>query len=168
MWMIIPASNSKSMLLREKAALQQRFEMKDLGEVHYCLGIQVERDIDNKRMRLHQAQYFANLLEKFGMQDCKSAGTPVDQSTKLLPNEGEPIDNENYQALIGGLTYAVAETRPDLAQALGTLNQFCSNSGEKQLKGVKRILRYIEGTIECGITLDGNKAINRRRVKRLC
>ena len=45
---LIPASNSKSMLHREKAALQQRFEMKDLGEVHYCLGIQVERDKDNK------------------------------------------------------------------------------------------------------------------------
>ena len=66
---LIPASNSKSMLHREKAALQQRFEMKDLGEVHYCLGIQVERDKDNKRMKLHQAQYLTNMLEKFGMQD---------------------------------------------------------------------------------------------------
>ena len=64
---LIPASNSKSMLHREKAALQQRFEMKDPGEVHYCLGIQVERDKDNKRMKLHQAQYLTNLLEKFGM-----------------------------------------------------------------------------------------------------
>ena len=61
---LIPVSDSKSMLLREKAALPQRYEIKDLGEVHYCLGIQVERDKDNKRMRLHQAQYVANLLEK--------------------------------------------------------------------------------------------------------
>ena len=61
---LIPASNSKSMLLREKAALRQRYEMKDLGEVHYYLGIQVERDKGNKRMRLHQAPYVANLLEK--------------------------------------------------------------------------------------------------------
>ena len=154
---LIPASNSKSMLLREKAALRQRFEMKDLGEVHYCLGIQVERDKDNKRMRLHQAQYLENLLEKFGMQDCKPAATPVDQSTKLLPNEGEPIDKENYQALIGGLTYAVTATRPDLAQALGTVNQFCSNPGEEHWKAAKRILRYIKGTIDYGITFDGNK-----------
>ena len=154
---LIPASNSKSMLLREKAALRQRFEMKDLGEVHYCLGIQVERDKDNKRMRLHQAQYLENLLEKFGMQDCKPAATPVDQSTKLLPNEGEPIDKENYQALIGGLTYAVTATRRDLAQALGTVNQFFSNPGEEHWKAAKRILGYIKGIIDYGITFDGNK-----------
>ena len=45
---LIPASNSKSILHREKAALPQRFEMKDLGKVRYCLGIQVERDEDKK------------------------------------------------------------------------------------------------------------------------
>ena len=154
---LIPASNSKSMLHREKAALQQRFEMKDLGEVHYCLGIQVERDKDNKRMKLHQAQYLTNLLEKFGMQDSKPVATPVDQSTKLLPNEGEPVNKEQYQSLIGGLTCAITATRPDLAHALGTVNQFCSNPGEEHWKAAKRILRYIKGTIDYGITFDGNK-----------
>ena len=154
---LIPASNSKSMLCREKKALQQRFEMKDLGEVHYCLGIQVERDRDNRQMKLHQAQYLSNLLEKFGMQDCKPAATPVDQSTKLMPNEGEPVEKDKYQALVGGLTYAVTATRPDLAQALGTVNQFCSNPGEEHWKAAKRILRYIKGTIDYGITFDGNK-----------
>ncbi len=92
------------MLRREKEALQERFEMKDLGEIHHCLGVQVERDKDNKQMKLHQAQYLTNLLEKFGMQDCKPAATPVDQSTKLLPNEGEPVEKEKYQALIGRWT----------------------------------------------------------------
>ena len=59
---LIPASNSKSMLRREKEALQERFEMKDLGEIHHCLGVQVERDKDNKQMKLHQAQYLTNLF----------------------------------------------------------------------------------------------------------
>ena len=67
--------------------------------------------------------------------------------------EGE----EQYPALIGGLTYAVTATRPDLAQALGTVNQFCSNPGEEHWKAAKRILRYIKGTIDYGITFDGNK-----------
>ena len=143
--------------------------MKDLGEVHYsyCVGIQVERDKDNKRMKLHQAQYLTNLLEKFGMQDCKPVATPVDQSTKLLPNEGPPVNKEQYQALIGGLTYAVTATRPDLAHALGTVNQFCSNPGEEHWKAAKRILRYIKGTIDFGITFDGNRR-KRCQVKRLC
>ena len=110
-------------------------------------------------MKLHQAQYLTNLLEKFGMQDCKPVATPVDQSTKLLPNEGEPVNKEQYQALIGGLTYAVTATRPDLAHALGTVNQFCSNPGE-HWKAAKRILRYIKGTIDYRITFDGNKVTN--------
>ena len=130
-------------------------ETTDLGEVHYCLGIE-DSDRDNKRMKLHQAQYLSNLLEKFGMKDCKPAATPVDQSTKLMPNEGEPAEKDKYQPLIGGLTYAVTATRPDLAQVLGTVNQFCSNPGE-HWKTAKRILRYIKGTIDYGITFDGNK-----------
>ena len=131
--------------------------MKDLREIHYCVGIQVERDKHNKRMKLHQAQYLTKLLEKFGMQDCKPVATPVDQSTKLLPNKGQPVNKEQYQALIGGLTYAVTATIPDLAHALGTVNQFCSNPGEEHWKAAKRILRYIKGTIDFGITFDGNK-----------
>ena len=62
-----------------------------------------------------------------------------------------------YQALIGGRTYAVTATRPDLIQALGTVNQFCSNPREEHWKAAKRILRYIKGTIDYGITFDGNK-----------
>jgi hypothetical protein len=154
---LIPASNSKRMLHKEKEALRKRFEMKDLGEVHYCLGIQVERDRNKKRMRLHQSQYLTNLLKKFGMEECKPAATPVDQGTKLLPNEGKPVEKTKYQALIGGLTYAVTGTRPDLAQALGLVNQFCSNPGVEHWTAAKRILRYIKGTIDYGITFDGNK-----------
>ena len=91
------------------------------------------------------------------MQDCKPVATPVDQSTKLLPNEEEPVNKEQYQSLIRGLTYAVTATRPDLAHALGTVNQFCSNPGEEHWKAAKRILRYIKETIDYGITFDGNK-----------
>ena len=46
-------------------------------------------------MKLHQAQYLTNLLEKFGMQDCKPVAAPVDQSTKLLTNEEEPINKKS-------------------------------------------------------------------------
>ena len=96
-------------------------------------------------MKLHQAQYLTNLLEKFGTQHCKPVATPVDQSTKLLPSEGEPVKKEEYQALIGGLTYAVTATRPDLAHALGTVNQFCSNPGEEHWKAAKRRNRFSGG-----------------------
>ncbi|CAB3988910.1 Retrovirus-related Pol poly from transposon TNT 1-94 [Paramuricea clavata] len=92
---------------------------------------------NKKRMRLHQSQYLTNLLKKFGMEKCKPAATPVDQGTKLLPNDGEPVEKTKYQALIGGLTYAV--------------------TGVEHWTAAKRILRYIKGTLDYGITFDGNK-----------
>ncbi|CAB3985451.1 Retrovirus-related Pol poly from transposon TNT 1-94 [Paramuricea clavata] len=134
---LIPASNSKRMLHKEKEALRKHFKMKDLGEVYYCLGIQVERDRNKKRMRLHQSQYLMNLLKKFGMEECKPAATSVDQDTKLLPSGGVPVEKTKYQALIGGLTYAVTGTRPDLAQALRLVNQFCSNPGVEHWTAAK-------------------------------
>jgi hypothetical protein len=91
------------------------------------------------------------------MEECKPAATPVDQGTKLLPNEGEPVEKTKHQALIGGLTYAVTGTsRPDLAQALGLVNQICSNPGVEHWTAAKRILRYIKEPIDYGITVDGN------------
>ena len=57
--------------------------------VHYCLGIQVKQDRDNKRVKLHQGKYLTNFLAKYSVQDCKPAATPIEQSSKLMPNEGK-------------------------------------------------------------------------------
>ena len=97
---LIPASNSMQMLQREKEALKKRFEMKDLGEVHYCLGIQVERDKNKRQMKPHQSQYLKSLLKKFGMEECKPVATLVDQGTKLLPNEGESVEKGSKEKFV--------------------------------------------------------------------
>ena len=73
---LLLACNSLQMLKREKGELQKRFCMKDLGEVHYLLGIQIERDRAKKKMLLHQARYLSDMLQKYGMQDCKQVSTP--------------------------------------------------------------------------------------------
>ena len=104
------------------------------------------------------------LLKKFGMKDCRPVATPQDQTVKLLPNEEEALYKAKYQALIGSITYAVTGTRPDLAQALGSLSQFCSNPGKDHWVAGKRILRYIKGSLHYGIMYDGSK---QRDVKRI-
>ena len=132
--------------------------MKDLGEAHYCLGIQIERDRNNERILLHQTRYLTKLLEKFRIQDYNAITTPEEIGSRLMPNDGDCIDKQRYQALIGGLTYAVTATRPDIiAQALSSASQFSSNPGSEHWKSVKRILRYIKGTVDWGIVFDGNK-----------
>lgn len=75
----------------------------------------------------------------------------------LEKNKHIPIKVKECQALIGSLTYAAMSTRPDIAGALGVVNQFASNPNETHWKAVKRILRYLKGTLDYGICFCGNK-----------
>ena len=129
----------------------KRFAMKDLGKAKFCLGIQIIRKRKEGRMLLLQKSYLENLLAKFGMHDSKPISTPQDLGMKLNKKEGEPIDIKRYQAAIGGLTYAVCATRPDLAAALSSLNQYSSNPSQEHRKAVKRVLCYIKVTWDYGL-----------------
>ena len=91
------------------------------------------------------------------MQNCRAVTTPKVPGSTLSANKSDPIHKQKYQALIGSLTYAVTATRPDLAEALGTVNQFSSNPSGEHWQSVKRILRYIKGTLDLGIQFDGSK-----------
>ena len=154
---LLLACNNSKLLQKEKDALKEQFCMKDLGEAHYLLGIQIKRNRAEKRMLLLQNTYLSNLLQKYGMQNCRAVTTPQVPGSTLSANKSDPIHKQKYQALIGSLTYAVTATRPDLAQALGTVNQFSSNPSGEHWQSVKRILRYIKGTLDLGIQFDGSK-----------
>ena len=154
---ILIASNCIAMLQDEKNLLQECFNTKDLGEAHYCLGIQIQRNREQKQMFLHQTKYLNSLLIKYGMSNCKSISTPHEQNQVMMPKYGEPVDKTRYQAIIRSITYAVTATRPDLAQALGSVNQFASNPSKEHWIAVKRVLRYIQGTLNHRILYDGQK-----------
>ena len=151
---ILLACNSTKLLQNEKEALEKKFCMKDLGEVRYCIGIQIERNRAEK-MLLHQSTYLKNLLQKYGMQNCRAVPTPQVSGSTLFANEGDPVDKQRCQALIGSLTYAVTATRPDIAQALGSVNQFSSNPSAEHWQSVK--LFCIKATLDWGIQFDGSK-----------
>ena len=148
---VILATNSQELLKSEKEKLMTRFTMKDLGEAKFCLGIQIILKRKEGKMLLLQKSYLENLLEKFGMENSKPISTPQDLGMKLSKNEDEPIETKRYQAAIGGLTYAVCATRPDLAAALSSLNQYSSNPSQEHWKAVKRVYRYIKGTLDYGL-----------------
>ena len=94
------------------------------------------------------------------MSDCRSVPTPQEQNNVMMSNEGKPVEKVRYQAVIGSITYTVTVTRPDLAQALGLIIQFASNPSKEHWTAVKRILRYIKGTINHEILFDGQKEKN--------
>ena len=147
-------SNDNDTLLEEKKRIGDRFEMEDRGEVHFILGMEVKRDRKNRKMTICQTSYLQEVLARFGMEDCKPVSTPMEAGkvfTSLSDNKNA-IDVKKYQAVIGSLNYAAVATRPDISTAVGKLSQFMRNPGADHWSGVKRILRYLKGTIDHGLT----------------
>ena len=147
-------SNDNETLLEEKKRIGERFEMEDRGEVHFILGMEVKRDRKNRRMTICQTSYLQDVLVRFGMEECKPVSTPMEAGKVFtsLSDDEEAIDVKRYQAAIGSLNYAAVATRPDISTAVGKLSQFMRNPGSDHWSGIKRILRYIKGTINHGLT----------------
>ena len=150
---LLIASNDLANLQREKHLLKQVFEMTDLGEVNYILGMLVKRDRVHKRLVISQELYVRDMLEKFGMAECKPIGTPLDVNVSFEPlrNDEDTYDKERYQSAIGSLLYVSMGTRPDISQAVGAFSHFVSRPGIQHWRSVQRVLRYLKGTMGHGI-----------------
>lgn len=149
---LIIMTDTESDMTDIKHALESKFKMKDLGELHYCLGITVERD--RSKIQLNQKFYLTQVLARFGMLNANPVSTPADCSVKLQKNDNvsKPVDASLYQAMVGSLLYASIATRPDIAHAVGEVSKYNSNPTEAHLTAVKRILRYVKGTIDLKLT----------------
>jgi hypothetical protein len=146
--LIILASNV-SILKWLKSRLEDEFEMSDLGELHYCLGVEFERDRANRTITMSQSKYIEEVLKRFNMEECKPIGTPLDVNSKLLKlteEEFQGIQEEMqgipYKAAVGSLMYAMVSTRPDFAFPVSMVNQFMSRAGPSHWMAVKCIMRY--------------------------
>ena len=111
-----------------KKSLAAQFKMKDMGELHYCLGVSIEQDKDRKCLWMHQKQYIQNMLEKHELTEAKTASTLADPNVKLEKDDGvsKGVDQITYQSIVGSLLYAAIATRPDIAQAVGVVSKFNS------------------------------------------
>ena len=146
---LLIASNDITLLSEEKKKLGERFDMVDQGEVKFCLGMSISRDRKNSVLKIDQSAYLKSILSRFGMADCKPVSTPMEVGNifEKLSSDETAIDLKNYQAAIGSLIYASIGTRPDISYAVGVLSQFMSNPGHRHWTGIKRVFRYIKGTL---------------------
>jgi hypothetical protein len=148
---IVLTASSEPLLRRIIAALQQEFAMKDLGELHHFLGVTVEHRPAG--LLLHQQQYTRDILERAGMSDCKPCSTPVDTQGKLSETEGPPVaDPTAYRSLAGALQY-LTFTRPDITYAVQQVCLHMHDPREPHLTALKRLLRYLRGTLDYGLLL---------------
>jgi histone deacetylase 1/2 len=150
---IIVLSSSSQAIDRLVAGLCQEFAVKDLGALHYFLGIEVAHRAGG--LTLTQRKYALDLLRRVGLLKCKSADTPMSATTKLFPADSSFLSEEDattYRSIVGGLQYLTL-TRPDLSFAINRVCQFLHSPTEEHWAAVKRILRYINGTLDHGLLL---------------
>jgi hypothetical protein len=149
--------------MRSDDASKWEFEMSDLGELNYFLGVQFQRDRKTHTIIMRQTSYIEEMLRRFNMEDCKPVATPSDANSKLLKFSDEEFGNVQmemegvpYKAAVGSLMYAMVGTRPDLTFAVSTVSQFMIKAGPSHWMAVKRILRYLKGSLELKLFLGGN------------
>jgi len=133
--------------------LGKRFDVKSIGKLERCLGIDFVEDCSG--IKVSQKTYVNDLLQRFGMKDCKPVSTPLDVGTKLTKTkEWSAKDGPRppYRELIGGLLYLSVATRPDVTHAARVLSQFNDCFGKAHWTAAKRVLRYLKGTADVGIT----------------
>ena len=101
--------------------LSNAFKMKDLGNLHYFLRIEVIHTTDG--ILLTQRHYVLNMLYKFRMTDCLSVSTPPDRNLKLRPDLGASCNKKRLRQVVGSLIYLMI-TRPDLSYLVSMISQF--------------------------------------------
>jgi hypothetical protein len=135
------------------ANLENDFALKDLGDLHYFLGIEVTKTHDG--IILSQSKYVMNLHKKTSMNMCKPVHTPLSTSEKYSVHAGTPlgpVDATNYRSIVGRLQYLTL-TRPDLAYSINKVYQYLHSPTMVHLTTVKRILRFVKGTIDLGMKI---------------
>ncbi|KAL4310044.1 hypothetical protein GQ457_01G035740 [Hibiscus cannabinus] len=156
---ILLATNDRGMLHEVKQFLSKNFDMKDMGDASYVIGIKIHRDRHKGILGLSQETYINKVLERFRMKDCSPSVAPIVKGDKFNLNqcpknefEREQMKNIPYASVVGSLMYAQVCTRPDIAFAVGMLGRYQSNPGIDHWRAAKKVLRYLKGTKEYMLT----------------
>jgi hypothetical protein len=129
-----------------KAQMMKAIEMSDLGLLSFYIGVEVRQSASGVNLR--QTHYAERIMELGGMEGCNPAATRMEERLKLSRfSTAEAVDPTHYRRLIGSLRYQV-HTRPDIAFTVCFVSRFMEKPTMEHLAAVKRILRYLAGTLD--------------------
>ncbi|GKA98506.1 retrovirus-related pol polyprotein from transposon TNT 1-94 [Tanacetum coccineum] len=129
--------------------MHDEFKMSMMGELNFFLRLQIKQMEDG--IFFNQSKYIKGMLKKFGLEDSKPMKTPMSSDTKLTKDEEcESVDSTKYRGMIGSLLYLTA-SRPDIMFSVCLCARFQEAPKTSHLEAVKRIFRYIKGTMHLGL-----------------
>ncbi|CAL8083514.1 unnamed protein product [Prunus armeniaca] len=138
--------------------MTSEFEMSLVGELNYFLGLQIKQSHDG--IFVSQSKYAKNLVKKFGLEATKSVRTPMSTSAKIHRDlHGKSVDQTLYRSMIESLLYLTA-SRLDISYSVGVCARFQSDPKESHLFVVKRIIKYVSGTVEFGLWYTYDTCVN--------
>lgn len=141
--------NDDELLDGFKQSMKKEFDMTDLGRMRHFLGIEVVQRDDG--IFICQRKYADEVIKRFGMQNFNHVGNPMVPGQKIGRDEaGVKVDPTLYKQMVGSLMYLTA-TRPDLMFVVSLISRFMSNPTQLHFAAIKRIMRYLKGTMEYGI-----------------
>ncbi|KAL6223034.1 hypothetical protein ACLB2K_006424 [Fragaria x ananassa] len=139
---ILLASTDMKLLLETKSFLSQSFEMKDLGEAYFMLGIKITRDRKRWLLGISQESYIDKVLRRFSMENCSGGDLPMSKGDKFNKSqcpendfEKNAMKNKPYTSLAGSLMYAQVCSRPDIAFVVSMLDHVGDKDDLKSTSG---------------------------------
>ncbi|GJZ69200.1 retrovirus-related pol polyprotein from transposon TNT 1-94 [Tanacetum coccineum] len=126
-----------------------KFKMSMMGKISFFLGLQISQS--PRGIFINQSKYALESLKKYGFDSCDPVDTPMVEKSKMDEDkEGKVVDLSHYRGMIGTLLYLTA-SRPDLQFAICMCARYQARPTEKRLHTVKRIFRYLRGTVNWGL-----------------
>jgi len=154
---IMLTGSSSAEIAHVKQHFHSLFGIKDLGKLHYFLGLEVS--YIPQGIVLSQKKFTLEFLKDGNLPSSRPVLTPLPSNYKLTPDEGDLLtDPTYYRAMVGKLNF-LTHTRPDLSFAVQVLSQFMQQPHTSHLTALQHTLRYIQGTIGQGILLKATDQI---------
>jgi hypothetical protein len=148
---IILTANTPDLLRSVISSLSTDFSMKDLGDLHNFLGINVHRN--SLGIFLSQQQYTLEILDRANMLHCNPLSTPTDSHAKTSAHDGVPYSDPFFYRNIAGALQYLTHTRPDIAYVVQQICLFMHAPTTAHFQLVKRVLRYLRATSHYGLQL---------------
>lgn len=151
---MILTGNSSNLLDQLLESLNKVFRMKDMGHVHYFLGVQVHQTADG--LFLNQEKYAQDLLITAGMADCSLMPTPLPLKLDQVTGQDEVFSEPSYFRSLAGKLQYLTISRPDLQFSVNYICQRMHSPTKADFQLLKRILCYVKGTLSMGIGIKKN------------